>query len=935
MTNSAALRKSILLFISIAGYLSGFSQEYPATFDNNFRLNILSGPPGNKSPAGYIQSLNWYNPQYPHGIGLFSSGFLRIGVDNLKTTFHSPLHFVNNNFRMEANSTGLQLSSSTGFRWNKAIVNTGNDEQGYMMLLEPYGTGAMARLHLNGEFLAGTWRAHNGGGLQVISNTNLTSIIDADNNGGTNDFYSWKKGNTSLMHLTASGSLGIGTTTPRGGLEVVGTDMFFRPATWNAAGHQVKLNLGDGNHQIIGEHSKGMIFKDYNGFTWKNNTDFLMKLTSDGRLGIGVQNPTAAVDVNGNIKATSIDVEEIYVKGNLLSSHAERMEAAEIYGNNNGVLKFDARRFGMLFKIDEDGKGDDYYSWYSHGKERMRLTTEGKLGLEGNVAPEFPLTFGNNYGNKIRLTGGQIADYGISVQDGRLQLFTDLPTSSVVFGHGHDALFRESMRITSNGHVYIGKELTNGLTGGLYVNGNIKANNLIVDGITMQEGNPGAGKVLTSNEDGVATWKYPVVPSSIWKSNSDGSISYTGKVKVTSDLTAGDILTQEITNPVEGAALRLNGGKKGMVFHAAGTSKRDDPANDDATDDFVWQKGHYSTPTELMRLSESGDLTLNSTLASSTVTLNTSGWRSKENRTTIVMGNNAHKIVSTYIDGMEFRDFNGFHWFSKVDDPMMDLTYDTRGGKLLKVQGSVLAHDFKLSDGSQLKSSPWSTNSASINYSGKVGIGTQDPSSTLHMVGNSITMEASDKSSYSQLYGDMLVWKPAAHKNGFIFGTSNDYGNHGLVPRMKITDSGNMIVFGLNGENSRINAQLLDKYSLIVEEGVLSPDYGMAPVESWADHVFKNDYHLPSLSEVETYIKTHQHLPNIPSQDEVSKNGYSVHDLNVRLLEKIEQLTLYAIDQQKKNSAQQQEIEQLREQLKKYEQLSKEVELLKEILKKD
>jgi hypothetical protein len=53
------------------------------------------------------------------------------------------------------------------------------------------------------------------------------------------------------------------------------------------------------------------------------------------------------------------------------------------------------------------------------------------------------------------------------------------------------------------------------------------------------------------------------------------------------------------------------------------------------------------------------------------------------------------------------------------------------------------------------------------------------------------------------------------------------------------------------------------------------------------------------------------------------------------LLEKIEQLTLYTIDQQKKSNAQQQEIDQLRDQVKKYELLVKEVESLKALLKKD
>jgi len=68
---------------------------------------------------------------------------------------------------------------------------------------------------------------------------------------------------------------------------------------------------------------------------------------------------------------------------------------------------------------------------------------------------------------------------------------------------------------------------------------------------------------------------------------------------------------------------------------------------------------------------------------------------------------------------------------------------------------------------------------------------------------------------------------------------------------------------------------------------------------NWPDYVFKPHYNLRSLSEVEQYIKTHQHLPDVPSEKEVKANGIDVGETQAILLRKIEELTLYMIKQEK------------------------------------
>ena len=87
-------------------------------------------------------------------------------------------------------------------------------------------------------------------------------------------------------------------------------------------------------------------------------------------------------------------------------------------------------------------------------------------------------------------------------------------------------------------------------------------------------------------------------------------------------------------------------------------------------------------------------------------------------------------------------------------------------------------------------------------------------------------------------------------------------------------------------------------YKLSVNGNIRSKE---VVVESgWADYVFHDDYKLRSLDEVEKYIATHKHLPNIPSAKAIDQEGLQLGDMQKRMMEKIEELTLYLIRQEKK-----------------------------------
>ena len=71
----------------------------------------------------------------------------------------------------------------------------------------------------------------------------------------------------------------------------------------------------------------------------------------------------------------------------------------------------------------------------------------------------------------------------------------------------------------------------------------------------------------------------------------------------------------------------------------------------------------------------------------------------------------------------------------------------------------------------------------------------------------------------------------------------------------------------------------------------------------WSDFVFYDDYELPTLEEVEMHIAEKGHLKDIPSEKEVEENGILLGEMNSKLLQKIEELTLYTIQQQKEIEA--------------------------------
>lgn len=109
-------------------------------------------------------------------------------------------------------------------------------------------------------------------------------------------------------------------------------------------------------------------------------------------------------------------------------------------------------------------------------------------------------------------------------------------------------------------------------------------------------------------------------------------------------------------------------------------------------------------------------------------------------------------------------------------------------------------------------------------------------------------------------------------------------------------------------------------YKLAVNGDVIANSVTVK-VYPWPDFVFKKEYNLRSLPEVETFITKNHHLPEIPSELEISRDGLNIGQMNKLLMQKVEELTLYLIEQNKQITKKNEIAQSQEERIKKLEKL--------------
>ncbi|WP_199736741.1 bZIP transcription factor [Fibrisoma montanum] len=231
------------------------------------------------------------------------------------------------------------------------------------------------------------------------------------------------------------------------------------------------------------------------------------------------------------------------------------------------------------------------------------------------------------------------------------------------------------------------------------------------------------------------------------------------------------------------------------------------------------------------------------------------------------------------------------------------------------------------------------SNAVVLGEAANVGIGTSSPAAKLHLV-------SGVENSAGLRFGNLTSNSPASATNQTKFLSVDGSGNVILASttsggreaaveslwqrngRYLTSKDDNAVIIGSNVSKTPVG------YRLYVQDGILTEKVKVAikNTADWSDKVFAPSYKLRPLAEVEQFIQTHQHLPGVPSAEEVVKQGVDVGQMDAKLLEKIEELTLYSIQLENElKKVKQQQADDLRAMKQKQAQLER---LLQEVLNK-
>ena len=216
-------------------------------------------------------------------------------------------------------------------------------------------------------------------------------------------------------------------------------------------------------------------------------------------------------------------------------------------------------------------------------------------------------------------------------------------------------------------------------------------------------------------------------------------------------------------------------------------------------------------------------------------------------------------------------------------------------------------------------------NALAINASGHVGIGTTSPKTKFDIyhtgvydtqeffTGQDHILLSSTNPGNGNYFGG-VSWTNGSRRRasiaavmehadadfvGLAFFTQGVDGPGPFYESMRIAHNGNVGIGTLTpGNKLEVNGKIRSKEVIVEATG-------------WPDYVFAEDYDLPTLAEIEAFIKASKHLPGIPSAKQVEEQGQQVGEIQKQLLKKMEEMTLHMIELKKENETLTKRIEQL------------------------
>jgi hypothetical protein len=194
---------------------------------------------------------------------------------------------------------------------------------------------------------------------------------------------------------------------------------------------------------------------------------------------------------------------------------------------------------------------------------------------------------------------------------------------------------------------------------------------------------------------------------------------------------------------------------------------------------------------------------------------------------------------------------------------------------------------------------------------GSVGIGSTTPQTALEVKSGIVNIPAPLTGGIASFgrngHASISIVANPANKSSIYFANTADayaggilYDNATNTMAFRTNNISDQFIINATGSVGIGTTAPPTGYKLAVNGNILATAVTVKLYSEWSDYVFDKDYKLPALSQVKEYIDKNHHLPDMPSAKEVKDNGLNLGEMNAILTKKVEELTLYLIEQNKR-----------------------------------
>ena len=284
-----------------------------------------------------------------------------------------------------------------------------------------------------------------------------------------------------------------------------------------------------------------------------------------------------------------------------------------------------------------------------------------------------------------------------------------------------------------------------------------------------------------------------------------------------------------------------------------------------------------SAPNKLLHLHSESTYNLDEAISVLNSEISLGSLKAASIRPTIRTGSEATLLLTNKFAG------------SEATDGLLIRSYNNNAEIILQEEGNfsiITKKDlrFKMQQNGNVSIGKATKNYFTVNKNGNVGIGTDEPGTSLEV--HDGTLRISGGSSFGQDNARFVIDPGDSNAHRLIELRNDQQG------KIMVVNGNGKVGIGINNPREKLSV----KGKILSEENIVVLN---AETSNYPDYVFEDTYHLISLYDLSDYIRKHKHLPEIPTAENVKKNGMKLGEMNISLLKKIEELTLYIIEQQK------------------------------------